>query len=154
MTPETDRQSIEARTGLQPLLTVSELAVLAGQSTRTIERRIADGSIPARRFGRSIRLTRRAALSYLGVGAIRDRRLVLPGESRKGVDQMQGYRVRMREVVEYDVMLAASSPEDAKMLAELESRELDGFSPIEDGTPEETISKRAIAVEPYPSLDE
>ncbi len=40
------------------------------------------------------------------------------------------------------------------MLAETESRALDGFSPIQDGTPEQTISKQAIAVERYPSLDE
>lgn len=60
----------------------------------------------------------------------------------------------MREVVEYDVMLTASSEEDAKVLAETESRALDGFSPIQDGTPEQTISKQAIAVERYPSLDE
>ena len=67
--------------------------------------------------------------------------------------ELKGYRVRMREVVEYDVMLVAGSPEDAKTLAELESRELDGYSPIEDGTPERTITKVAVGVEPYPDLD-
>lgn len=148
-------REIANRTGLEPLMTVAELAELAGQSTRTILRRIADGTIPAARLGgRAIRVSRQVARGYLSGGTVEMVLVATDRDMDKEDVTMRGYRVRMREVVEYDVMLAAGSPEDAMKLAELESKELDGLSPIEDGTPERTVVKVAVGVEPYPDLDE
>jgi hypothetical protein len=94
------------------------------------------------------------ARGYLSGGTVEMVLVATDRDMDKEDVTMRGYRVRMREVVEYDVMLAAGSPEDAMKLAELESKELDGLSPIEDGTPERTVVKVAVGVEPYPDLDE
>jgi excisionase family DNA binding protein len=142
----------------EPLMTVSEIALLARQSDRTIARRVADGTIPSKRLGRSIRITRKAALDYLGIeatGLMVDE----PIAAGQAIDEeepveMHGYRVRVHEVVEYDVMLRAESADDAKAIVETEDRELDGGTRIEDGTPHVTVSLHAISVEPYPDLDE
>jgi excisionase family DNA binding protein len=57
---------VAERTGLEPLLTLDELAALAGESRRTIERRIREGRIPVKRLGpRSVRVTAAAARRYL-----------------------------------------------------------------------------------------
>ena len=66
---------------------------------------------------------------------------------------MNGYRVRLRVVEEYDVALLAESPDDAKMRAEAEVRAGDRFEAIQDSWPEEIVSVHAVAVEPYPDLE-
>ena len=48
------------------LLTIAELAALAGQSPDTIERRIHDGTIKAVRLGRYWRIPLAEARRYLG----------------------------------------------------------------------------------------
>ena len=67
--------------------------------------------------------------------------------------QLNGYRVRLRVVEEYDVALLAESPDDAKARAEADVRRGDGFDDIQDSWPEERISVEALAVEPYPELE-
>jgi excisionase family DNA binding protein len=50
------------------MLTIDELATLARQSRRTIERRIADGTIEVKRYSpRCIRIPRESAATYLAV---------------------------------------------------------------------------------------
>jgi hypothetical protein len=67
--------------------------------------------------------------------------------------QLNGYRVRLRVVEEYDVALLAESPDDAKARAEADVRKGDQFEDIQDSWPEEVISVQALAVEPYPELE-
>ena len=66
---------------------------------------------------------------------------------------MNGYRVRLRVVEEYDVALLAESPDDAKMRAAAEVRSGGRFEAIQDSWPEEIVSVDAVAVEPYPDLE-
>jgi hypothetical protein len=57
---------LSARVGLEPMLTIAELAGLAHQSRRTIERRIADGTIEVKRYSpRCVRIPRESAAAYL-----------------------------------------------------------------------------------------
>ena len=57
--------------------------------------------------------------------------------------QLNGYRVRLRVVEEYDVALLAESPDDAKARAEADLRRGGQFEDIQDSWPEETSpSKR------------
>lgn len=57
---------VAERTGLEPLLTLDELAVLSGESRRTIERRVREGRIPVKRLGsRTVRVSAAAARGYL-----------------------------------------------------------------------------------------
>ena len=67
--------------------------------------------------------------------------------------QLNGYRVRLRVVEEYDVALLAESPDDAKARAEADLRRGDQFEDIQDSWPEEIVSVEALAVEPYPKLE-
>ena len=67
--------------------------------------------------------------------------------------QLNGYRVRLRLVEEYDVALLAESPDDAKARAEADLRRGDQFEDIQDSRPEEIVSVEAPAVEPYPELE-
>ena len=67
--------------------------------------------------------------------------------------QLNGYRVRLRVVEEYDVALLAESPDDAKARAEADLRRGDQFEDIQDSWPEEIVSVEALAVEPYPELE-
>jgi hypothetical protein len=67
--------------------------------------------------------------------------------------QLNGYRVRLRVVEEYDVALLAESPDDAKARAEADVRKGDQLEDIQDSWPEEVISVQALAVEPYPELE-
>jgi excisionase family DNA binding protein len=63
---EREVAELAARTGLQPMLTIDELAALAHQSRRTIERRIAEGRIEVKRYSaRCVRIPRDAAAAYL-----------------------------------------------------------------------------------------
>jgi hypothetical protein len=58
----TDRDIADlcARLGLEPMLTMAELAMLAHQSRRTIERRVADGTIEVKHYSaRCVRISRR-----------------------------------------------------------------------------------------------
>lgn len=66
---------------------------------------------------------------------------------------MQGYRVRLRVVEEYEVALLAESPDEARALAEAEVRGRGEFEAIQDSWPEEVVSVEAVAVEPYPDLE-
>ncbi|MGH2976604.1 MAG: hypothetical protein ACRDLL_17330 [Solirubrobacterales bacterium] len=66
---------------------------------------------------------------------------------------MNGYRVHLRVVEEYDVALLAESPDEAKAQAEAEVRGGGEFESIQDTWPEEVISVEAVAVEPYPDLE-
>ncbi len=66
--------------------------------------------------------------------------------------QLNGYRVRLRIVEEYDVALA-ESPDDAKARAEADLRGGDQFEDSQDSWPEEIVSVEALAVEPYPELE-
>ena len=66
---------------------------------------------------------------------------------------MNGYRVRLRVVEEYDVALLAHSAADAKARAEAEVRGGGQFEAIQDSWPEEIVSVEALAVEPYPDLE-
>jgi hypothetical protein len=57
---------LAARVGLDPMLTIDELALLAHQSRRTIERRIADGTIEVKHYSaRCVRIPRASAAAYL-----------------------------------------------------------------------------------------
>lgn len=67
--------------------------------------------------------------------------------------QLNGYRVRLRVVEEYDVALLAESPDDAKARADADLRRGDQFEDIQDSWPEEIVSVEALAVEPYPELE-
>jgi hypothetical protein len=67
--------------------------------------------------------------------------------------ELNGYRVRLRVVEEYDVALLADSPDDAKARAEAELRRGDQFEDIQDSWPEEIVSVEALTVEPYPELE-
>jgi hypothetical protein len=67
--------------------------------------------------------------------------------------QLNGYRVRLRVVEEYDVALLAESPDDAKARAEADLRRGDQFEDIQDSWPEEIVLVEAPAVEPYPELE-
>jgi hypothetical protein len=67
--------------------------------------------------------------------------------------QLNGYRVRLRVVEEYDVALLAESPDDAKARAEADLRRGEQFEDIQDSWPEATVSVEALAVEPYPELE-
>jgi hypothetical protein len=67
--------------------------------------------------------------------------------------QLNGYRVRLRVVEEYDVALLAESPDDAKARAEADLRRGEQFEDIQDSWPEEIVSIDALAVEPYPELE-
>ena len=71
------------------------------------------------------------------------------GEER----QLNGYRVRLRVVEEYDVALLAESPDDAKARAEADLRRGEQFEDIQDSWPEEIVSVEALAVKPYPELE-
>jgi excisionase family DNA binding protein len=63
-------EELAARVGLEPLLTIEELALLARVSRRTIERAIADGRIEVRHLSpRAVRITRSSAAAYLGSDA-------------------------------------------------------------------------------------
>ena len=66
---------------------------------------------------------------------------------------MNGYRVRLRVVEEYDVALLAESPDDAKARAEADLRGGNQFEDIQDSWPEEVASVEALAAEPYPELE-
>jgi len=67
--------------------------------------------------------------------------------------QLNGYRVRLRVVEEYDVALLAELPDDAKARAETDLRRGDQFEDIQDSWPEEIVSVEALAVEPYAELE-
>ncbi len=67
--------------------------------------------------------------------------------------QLNGYRVRLRVVEEYDVALLADSPDDSKVRAETDLRRGDQFEDIQDSWPEEIVSVEALAVEPYAELE-
>jgi hypothetical protein len=67
--------------------------------------------------------------------------------------QLNGYRVRLRVVEEYDVSLLGESPDDAKARAEADLRRGEQFEDIQDSWPEEIVSVEALAVEPYPELE-
>jgi hypothetical protein len=61
-----DNSDVRARVGLEPMLTIDELASLAHQSRRTIERRIAEGVIEVKHYSaRCVRISRRNAAAYL-----------------------------------------------------------------------------------------
>jgi excisionase family DNA binding protein len=61
-----DIADLSARVGLEPMMTIDELAMLARQSRRTIERRIADGTIEVKHYGaRCVRISRESAATYL-----------------------------------------------------------------------------------------
>lgn len=63
-----DLVDLAARFDLEPLLTIDELARLAHQSRRTIERRIREGVIPVKHFSpRCVRIRRDDAAAYLAV---------------------------------------------------------------------------------------
>lgn len=68
--------------------------------------------------------------------------------------KLEGYRVRLRVVQEYDVALLAESSEHAKARAEAEVRRGGESGAIQDSWPEETVSIEAVAVERYEDLDE
>jgi hypothetical protein len=57
--------------------------------------------------------------------------------------QLNGYRVRLRVVEEYDVALLAESPDDAKARAEADLRRGERFEDIQDSWPEEIVSLRS-----------
>jgi hypothetical protein len=61
---------------------------------------------------------------------------------------LNGYRVRLRVVEEYDVALLAESPDDAKARAEADLRRREQFEDIQDSWPEQIVSVEALAVEP------
>ncbi len=68
--------------------------------------------------------------------------------------QVNGYRVRLRVVEEYDVAVLAESPDDARARAEADLRRGGQFEDIQDSWPEEVVSVvEALAVEPYPELE-
>jgi hypothetical protein len=66
---------------------------------------------------------------------------------------VNGYRVRIRVVEEYDVALVAESADGAKARAEADIRSGGEFESIEDSWPAEVASVDAVAVEPYPDLE-
>lgn len=66
---------------------------------------------------------------------------------------MNGYRVRLRRVQEYDVALWAESPDDAKARAEAIVRDGAEAGDLEDAWPEELVAVEAVSVEPYPDLE-
>lgn len=66
---------------------------------------------------------------------------------------MDGYRVRLRVVQEYDVALWADSEADAKARAEALVRDGGEADGVEDSWPEEVIAVEAVAVESYPDLE-
>jgi hypothetical protein len=66
---------------------------------------------------------------------------------------VNGYRVRLRVVEEYEVALLAESADDARSRAEADVRSGGEFESIEDSWPEEILSVEAVAVEPYPDLE-
>ena len=66
---------------------------------------------------------------------------------------MNGYRVRLRVVQEYDVALWAESDSDAKARAEAIVRDGGDVDGLEDSWPEEVIAVEAVAVEPYPDIE-
>jgi hypothetical protein len=66
---------------------------------------------------------------------------------------LNGYRVRLRVVEEYEVALLAESPEKAKSRAEADVGKGGEFEAIQDSWPEEVISVEAVGVEPYPDLE-
>jgi hypothetical protein len=67
--------------------------------------------------------------------------------------QLNGYRVRLRVVEEYDVALLAESLDDAKARAETDLRKGDQFEDIQGRWPEEIVSVEALAVKPYAELE-
>jgi hypothetical protein len=67
--------------------------------------------------------------------------------------QLNGYRVRLPVVEDYDVALLAKSPDDAKARAEADVRRGDQFEDIQDSWPEEIVSVEALAVESYPEME-
>lgn len=84
------RRPLDARvltelTGLEPLLTLDELAALSGESRRTIERRVMAGHIRVVRLSsRTVRVSSAEAQRYLdGVSQLR---LVVAGEDGGGRD--------------------------------------------------------------------
>jgi excisionase family DNA binding protein len=59
-------QELSLRVGLEPHLTIEELAALANVSRRTIERAIADGRVAVKHLSpRMVRITRSSAAAYL-----------------------------------------------------------------------------------------
>jgi hypothetical protein len=66
---------------------------------------------------------------------------------------VNGYRVRLRVVQEYDVALWAESDEDAKARAVAIVRDGGEADGLQDSWPEELITVEAVAVEPYPDLE-
>jgi hypothetical protein len=57
---------LSARVGLDPMLTIDELAMLAHQSRRTIERRISDGTLEVKHLSpRCVRIPLKSAAAYL-----------------------------------------------------------------------------------------
>jgi len=78
-----DLAELAARVGLEPMLTIDELAALAHQSRRTIERRIAEGVIEVKHYSaRCVRISRENAAAYLasadGAGTVRAPTIHLP----------------------------------------------------------------------------
>ena len=67
--------------------------------------------------------------------------------------QLNGYRVRLRVVEEYDVALLARSAAEAKTRAEADVRGGEQFDAIQDSWPEEIVPVEALAAEPYPDLE-
>jgi hypothetical protein len=72
----------------------------------------------------------------------------IAGEER----HLNGYRVRLRVVEEYDVALLADSPDEAKARPEADLRRGERFEDIQDSWPEKIVSVEALAVGPYPEL--
>ena len=66
---------------------------------------------------------------------------------------MDGYRVRLRVVQEYDVALWAESEADAKARAEALVRNGGEADGLEGSWPEELIAVEAVPVEPYPDIE-
>ena len=66
---------------------------------------------------------------------------------------MNGYRVRLRVVQEYEVALWAESESDAKARAEALVRDGDEAEGLADSWPEELITVEAVSVEPYPDIE-
>ena len=69
-------EELAARLGLEPMLTIKQLAALALESRRTIERRIAAGLVEVVHLSpRCVRIPQSSADAYLaGRGALRSRR--------------------------------------------------------------------------------
>jgi hypothetical protein len=66
---------------------------------------------------------------------------------------VNGYRVRLRVVQEYEVALWADTESDAKTRAEAIVRDGGEADGLEDSWPEEVIAVEAVSVEPYPDLE-